>query len=144
MAIPPLRAPLRQHMLAQAEHDVDASAILLTTSKRLALAVASEVERQLRTLPTAAVAAKSIARNSAIILIRSVEEALEISNRFAPEHLSIPDASLLPGVLHAGSVFVGPYSPERPAITHRAPITSSRQAARPASAAASPSPTTSR
>src|SRR5664279_4428075 len=103
---------LAAHMLAQAEHDVDASAILLTTSKRLALAVASELERQLRTLPTAAVAAKAIARNSAIILIRSVEEALEISNRFAPEHLSIPDASLLPGVLHAGSVFVGPYSPE--------------------------------
>jgi histidinol dehydrogenase len=99
-------------MLAQAEHDVDASAILLTTSKRLALAVASEVERQLRTLPTAPVASKSIARNSAIILVRSVEEALEISNRFAPEHLSIPDASLLPGVLHAGSIFVGPYSPE--------------------------------
>ncbi|MGD0771764.1 MAG: histidinol dehydrogenase [Candidatus Solibacter sp.] len=99
-------------MLAQAEHDVDASAILLTTSKRLALAVASEVERQLRTLPTAPVAAKSIAKNSAIILVCSVEEALEISNRFAPEHLSIPDASLLPGVRHAGSVFVGPYSPE--------------------------------
>ena len=99
-------------MLAQAEHDVDASAILLTTSKRLALAVASEVDRQLSTLPTAAVAAKSIAKNSAIILVRSLEEALEISNRFAPEHLSIPDASLLPGVHHAGSVFVGPYSPE--------------------------------
>ena len=81
-------------MLAQAEHDVDASAILLTTSKRLALAVANEVERQLRTLPTAAVAAKSIAKNSAIMLVRSPEEALEISNRFAPEHLSIPDASL--------------------------------------------------
>jgi histidinol dehydrogenase len=99
-------------MLAQAEHDVDASAILLTISKRLALAVAAEVERQLRTLPTAAVAAKSIARNSAIVLVGSVEEAMEISNRFAPEHLSIPDASLLPGVRHAGSVFVGPYSPE--------------------------------
>ena len=99
-------------MLAQAEHDVNASAILLTTSKRLALAVASEVERQLLTLPTAAVAAKAIAKNSAIILVRSVEESLQISNRFAPEHLSIPDASLLPGVLHAGGVFVGPYSPE--------------------------------
>ena len=99
-------------MLAQAEHDVDASAILLTASKRLALAVASEVERQLQGLPTAAVAAKAIARNSAIILVSSAEEALEISNRFAPEHLSIPDVSLLPGVLHAGSVFVGPYSPE--------------------------------
>jgi histidinol dehydrogenase len=99
-------------MLAQAEHDVDASAILLTTSKRLASAVAKEVERQLAGLPTAAVAAKSIARNSAIIVVRSLDEAMEISNRFAPEHLSIPDASLLPGVRHAGSVFVGPYSPE--------------------------------
>jgi len=99
-------------MLAQAEHDVDASAVLLTSSKRLALAVAAEVERQLAGLPTAAVARKAIARNSAIILVRNVDEALEISNRFAPEHLSIPDASLLPGVRHAGSVFVGPYSPE--------------------------------
>jgi histidinol dehydrogenase len=99
-------------MLAQAEHDVDASAILLTTSKRLALAVAREVDRQLRTLPTSAVAAKAIAKNSAIILVRSPEDALDISNRFAPEHLSIPDAGLLPGVRHAGSVFVGPYSPE--------------------------------
>jgi histidinol dehydrogenase len=99
-------------MLAQAEHDVDASAVLLTTSKRLANAVAREVERQLATLPTAAVAAKSIARNSAIVMVKSLEEALEISNRFAPEHLSIPDASLLAGVRHAGSVFVGPYSPE--------------------------------
>jgi histidinol dehydrogenase len=99
-------------MLAQAEHDVDASAILLTSSKRQGLAVAAEVERQLAGLPTAAVARKAIARNSAIILVKNAEEALEISNRFAPEHLSIPDASLLPGVRHAGSVFVGPYSPE--------------------------------
>lgn len=99
-------------MLAQAEHDVDASAILLTRSKRLALAVAAEIERQLATLPTAPVARKAIARNSAIILVRSFDEALEISNRFAPEHLSIPDAALIPGVQHAGSIFVGPYSPE--------------------------------
>ena len=99
-------------MLAQAEHDVDASAILLTTSKRLANAVAKEVDRQLVALPTAPVASKSIARNSAIILVRTLEEAMEISNRFAPEHLSIPDGSLLPAVRHAGSVFVGPYSPE--------------------------------
>jgi histidinol dehydrogenase len=99
-------------MLAQAEHDVDASAILLTTSKRLASAVAKEVERQLAGLPTSPVAAKSIARNSAILVVRSLDEAMEISNRFAPEHLSIPDASMLPGVRHAGSVFVGPYSPE--------------------------------
>ncbi|HTX36766.1 MAG TPA: histidinol dehydrogenase [Bryobacteraceae bacterium] len=99
-------------MLAQAEHDVDASAILLTTSKRLAAAVAKEVERQLASLPTAAVARKSIARNSAIIMVRSLADAIEAANQFAPEHLSIPDRSLLPAVKHAGSVFIGPYSPE--------------------------------
>jgi len=103
---------LAADLLAQAEHDVDASAVLLTTSKRLAAAVAREVERQLATLPTAAVARVSIARNSAIVIVRSLEEAVELSNRFAPEHLSISDRSLLPGIRHAGSVFVGPYSPE--------------------------------
>ena len=103
---------LAADMLAQAEHDVDASAILLTTSKRLAAAVAKEVDRQLADLPTAPVARKSIARNSAVVLVRSLHEAVEISNRFAPEHLSIPDASLLPGIRHAGSLFIGPYSPE--------------------------------
>ena len=103
---------LAADLLAQAEHDVDATALLLTTSRRLAAAVAKEVERQLATLPTAAVAAQSIARNSAIVLVRSLEEAVEISNRFAPEHLSIPDARLLAAIEHAGSVFVGPFSPE--------------------------------
>jgi histidinol dehydrogenase len=99
-------------MLAQAEHDVEASAILLTTSKRLALAVAKEIDVQLRTLTTGAVALKAIDRNSAIILVKSTDEALDLSNRFAPEHLSIPDAQLLPFVQHAGSVFIGPTSPE--------------------------------
>jgi histidinol dehydrogenase len=103
---------LAADMLAQAEHDVDASSILLTTSKRLANAVAAEVEAQLRNLPTAGVASKSIRKNSAILLVRSLEEAVELSNRFAPEHLSIPDSSLLPAIRHAGSVFVGPFSPE--------------------------------
>ncbi len=99
-------------MLAQAEHDVDASAILLTPSKRLALAVAREIEKQLEDLPTAPVARKSIRRNSAILLTGSVEEAVELANGFAPEHLSIPDAALLRKVRHAGSVFIGPTSPE--------------------------------
>jgi histidinol dehydrogenase len=103
---------LAADMLAQAEHDLDASAILLTTSKRLAASVARELERQLAVLPTAKVAAKSIAKNSAIVLVRSLDEAIELSNRFAPEHLSIPDASLLDRVRHAGSVFVGSASPE--------------------------------
>jgi len=99
-------------MLAQAEHDVEASAILLTTSKRLAAAVAKQVEAQLAVLPTAAVARKAIAKNSAAILVRSLDEAVELANRFAPEHLSIPDESLLPGITSAGGVFVGPHSPE--------------------------------
>jgi histidinol dehydrogenase len=103
---------LAADLLAQAEHDVDASAVLLTTSRRLAAKVAGEVERQLATLPTAPVARKSIARNSAVIVVRSLDEAIELANRFAPEHLSIPDAALLGKVRHAGSVFVGPYSPE--------------------------------
>ncbi len=99
-------------MLAQAEHDTDASAILLTTSKRLATSVAKEIERQLETLTTAAVARKAIAKNSAIIIVRSLDEAVELSNRFAPEHLSIHDDALLEKIRHAGSVFVGPFSPE--------------------------------
>jgi len=103
---------LAADMLAQAEHDVDAAAILLTTSKRLANAVAKEIERQLAVLPTAAIARKAIQRNSAIILVRSLEEAVELSNRFAPEHLSIPDDRLLARVRHAGSIFIGPFSTE--------------------------------
>jgi histidinol dehydrogenase len=103
---------LAADMLAQAEHDADASAVLLTTSKRLASAMAREVDRQLATLPTASVARQSIAKNSAVILVRSLEEAIEMANRFAPEHLTIPDEALLGQVRHAGSVFVGPFSPE--------------------------------
>ncbi len=99
-------------MLAQAEHDTDASAILLTTSKRLANAVSQSLARQLAVLPTAPVAKVAIAKNSAIVLVSSLDEAAEISNRFAPEHLNIPDASLLPKLKHAGSIFIGPFSPE--------------------------------
>lgn len=99
-------------MLAQAEHDVDASAILLTTSRALAEQVAAQIEEQLRTLPTASIARQAIARNSAIVLVRSDDEAVELSNRFAPEHLSIHNAELLPGIRHAGSLFIGATSPE--------------------------------
>ena len=99
-------------MLAQAEHDVEASSILLTTSRSLAEQVAIEVGRQLAILPTAMVACEAIRKNSAVVLVRSIDEALELSNRLAPEHLAIPDASLLPAVHNAGSVFIGPHSPE--------------------------------
>ena len=86
---------LAADMLAQAEHDTDASAILLTTSKRLAAQVAKEVERQLSTLSTAPVARKAIDKNSAIVVMDSLDEAAELSNAFAPEHLSIPNPELL-------------------------------------------------
>lgn len=103
---------LAADLLAQAEHDADASAILVTTSRTLAEAVAVEVEKQLPTLPTSSTARPAIENNSAILIVDTLDEAVDLSNRFAPEHLGIPDASLLPGIRHAGSVFIGPTSPE--------------------------------
>jgi histidinol dehydrogenase len=99
-------------MLAQAEHDTDACSILLTKSKRLAAQVAKEIERQLLTLSTAPVARKAIEKNSAIIIVKSLDEAADLSNDFAPEHLSLHHEELIPKIRHAGSIFVGPYSPE--------------------------------
>ncbi len=103
---------LAADMLAQAEHDVDATAILLTHSKRTANGVLNEVKKQLKVLPTRAIAATSLGRNGSIILTSSLDEAMEIANHFAPEHLSIPDEAMLKNVTNAGSVFVGSWSPE--------------------------------
>ena len=99
-------------MLAQAEHDMDASAILLTTSRTLAAQVARQLETQLATLPTVAVARPSIDNNGAIVILESMEQAVDFSNALAPEHLALHDASLLPAIQNAGSVFLGPASPE--------------------------------
>jgi histidinol dehydrogenase len=99
-------------MLAQAEHDVEASAILLTTSRDLAERVAAEVASQLESLPTASVASAAIRANSAVVLVASLAQAVEVSNRLAPEHLALHDASLLDAIQHAGSVFLGPTSTE--------------------------------
>lgn len=99
-------------MLAQAEHDVDASAILLTTSRILAESVATEIERQLATLPTANVARPSIDTNGAIVVTETLDQAIEFSNVIAPEHLALHDPTLLPSIQNAGSVFLGPASPE--------------------------------
>jgi histidinol dehydrogenase len=99
-------------LLAQAEHDVDASAILLTTSRSLAEAVALEIERQLQTLPTASVARPSIENNGMIMVVDSVEMAVAFSNELAPEHLALHDPALLGEIRHAGAVFLGPMSPE--------------------------------
>jgi histidinol dehydrogenase len=99
-------------MLAQAEHDVDATAILITTSNTLAAAVSSQIGKQLETLSTALTAREAIERNSAIILVPDMETGVKLSNRFAPEHLSLHDPSLLPFVQNAGTVFLGENSPE--------------------------------
>ena len=99
-------------MLAQAEHDVEASSILLTTSRGLAEQVAQEVARRLESLPTAPVACQSIRNHSAVILCPSMDAAVDASNRLAPEHLAIYDQALLPKIQHAGSIFLGPSSPE--------------------------------
>ncbi|HCC56033.1 MAG TPA: histidinol dehydrogenase, partial [Solibacterales bacterium] len=82
------------------------------TSRPLAEQVAQNIEKQLATLSTASVARPAIDNNSAIVVVSSTAEAVELSNQFAPEHLSIYDEALLPGIRHAGSVFVGPFSPE--------------------------------
>lgn len=103
---------LAADMLAQAEHDTEASAILLTTSRSLAEGVAAEIERQLESLPTAPVAREAITRNSAIVIVDSLDQAVEFSNRLTPEHLVLHDANLLPGIKHAGSIFLGANSPE--------------------------------
>lgn len=99
-------------LLAQAEHDVDASAILLTTSRRLAEGVAREVEWQVETLPTAQVARPAIDNNGAIVVVDSLDQAVELSNALAPEHLALHDGNLLAKIRHAGAVFIGPHSPE--------------------------------
>ena len=99
-------------MLAQAEHDVDAAAILLTPSRRLAESVAAEVGRQVQGLPTRGVAAEAIRRNSAAVVTRNLQEACDIANRYAPEHLAVSEAVPLDDIRHAGSVFVGHWSAE--------------------------------
>jgi histidinol dehydrogenase len=104
-------------MLAQCEHDVEARAILLTTSTTLATEVQAQVALQLLMLPTADVASLAVANNSAIIVCQGVEEIIELVNEIAPEHLAIPDESLpvdslVDKIVNAGSIFIGRFSTE--------------------------------
>ena len=100
-------------LLSQAEH-VDSQALLITTSATLQQAVKTEVERQLALLPRKEIAEKSLA-NSKLIVVSSMDEALEMTNQYAPEHLIIettnPEEEAA-RVVNAGSVFLGSYSPE--------------------------------
>jgi histidinol dehydrogenase len=102
-------------LLAQAEHDPMARAVLLTPSARLADDVAREVERQLAALPRREIARSALEANGALVLTASVEEAVQVANGLAPEHLELQIAepeALLPRVRHAGAVFLGRYTPE--------------------------------
>jgi len=102
-------------LLSQAEHDEMASAVLVTTSEALARAVRDEVERQLADLPRAAIARKSIDDYGAILKADSLEEAIEVVNRLAPEHLEIMTADpmdIVGRIENAGAIFLGAYSTE--------------------------------
>ena len=102
-------------LLSQAEHDKLASAVLVTDSEKLAIAVQKEIERQVALLPREEIARASIDNNSKIIIVSDLAKAVEISNEIAPEHLEIcvdNPFDYLDKVENAGSVFLGKMCPE--------------------------------
>ena len=102
-------------MLSQAEHDVLASAVLVTDSRELAEQVQQELEVQLASLPRREIARKSIDDNGKIIVTDSLDKAAEAANRIAPEHLELcvdDPFALLPKIKNAGSIFLGRSAPE--------------------------------
>jgi histidinol dehydrogenase len=96
-------------LVAQAEHDPEAFAVLVTTNHHLAAQTAVEVKLRAKANP---VAKQSLTQHGYIILAASTEEAQKITNHLAPEHLTVDTADDLKWVMNAGSVFVGPYSPQ--------------------------------
>ena len=106
---------LAADLLAQAEHDVNAQAILVTTDPKLAEATAKEVALQTARLPRREIIEQSIAKNGKIILVENLAEAMQIANEIAPEHLELAVAdpfTWLDQVENAGSVFLGHNTPE--------------------------------
>ena len=102
-------------LLSQAEHDKLASAVLLTDSAELAEKVAAEIEAQLETLPRKEIARASIETYGKIIVADTLDAAIEIANKLAPEHLELhldEPFGFLPKIRHAGSVFLGKHCPE--------------------------------
>ena len=101
-------ACIASDLVAQGEHDPDALCLFITTSRALARDVQREVEDRTRANP---IAAQSLSRRGAILLAASLEQAVEISNRIAPEHLTLPE-SLEGAVRHAGAVFLDEFTPQ--------------------------------
>jgi len=102
-------------MLAQAEHDEMAAAVLFTPFPDLAERVAGEVQKQLQTLPKKGIIEKSLSQYGAIIITSDIAQAVELANLFAPEHLELMvenPAELVGQIRNAGSVFLGSYTPE--------------------------------
>ena len=101
-------------LLSQAEHGADSQVLLITTSEALQVAVAQEVERQLALLPRKEIAIQSL-EHSKLILVTDMDEAVEMVNTYAPEHLIIETAdykTISERITNAGSVFLGPFTPE--------------------------------
>ena len=108
-------AHIAADLLSQAEHDELASAVLVTSSEQMAIAVQTEVEKQLRQLSRETIARQSIEHFGAIILAEDLAEAVSFSNRIAPEHLELAvdnPFALLPRIRHAGAIFMGHSTPE--------------------------------
>jgi histidinol dehydrogenase len=101
-------ACIASDLVAQAEHDPDALCIFITTARALATRVQKEVQKRTRANP---IAAQSLSHRGAILLVASLDQAVEISNRIAPEHLTLP-AALAPAVQHAGAVFLDEFTPQ--------------------------------
>lgn len=102
-------------LLSQAEHDSMASSVLVTDSDQLAMEVAKEVEHQLATLPRKEIAEASIRDYGAIYVTRTLDEAIDVVNKLAPEHLEVltkEPYDALGKIRHAGAIFLGPYSSE--------------------------------
>jgi len=102
-------------LLSQAEHDKNASAVLVTNSTDLAIAVQNEIERQLPLLPREEIARVSIEENGKIIVVDDIEEAISVSNALAPEHLELcldNPFDYLDAITNAGSIFLGKNCPE--------------------------------
>ncbi len=102
-------------MLSQAEHDVLASSVLVTTSAKLADDVSRELEQQAKALSRIQIMLESLKNYGAIILVDSLEDAIHISDQIAPEHLEIctkEPVMVMNKINHAGAIFLGNYSPE--------------------------------
>ncbi len=102
-------------MLSQAEHDAMATSVLLTTSVELAKQVCSQLTQQANALERKDIACKSIKSNGLVLIVRDLESAVKMANQVGPEHMELlveRPWDLLPGIKHAGAIFMGNFSPE--------------------------------